>query len=98
MQFQPVFDNDKNVLEIKRGLPQQEPNKWDYTFHQSNEIHMRTAARQIVELMSDPKLMNNTKGTIGMVPKKCDGRFEMKITNHAWGIRAVQGPSLFKFL
>jgi hypothetical protein len=59
---------------------------------------MAMIAEDLIELMNNPKQVHNTREEIEKIPRDLKGPFEATIGEPAWGIHAIQGRSVRKFL
>jgi hypothetical protein len=97
----PVLKNPRNVRTIKRGLPEIlcPSDRWEYILHPAGkEIHMAMIAEDLIELINNPKQVQNTREEIEKIPRDFKGPFEATLEEPAWGIHAIQGRSVRKFL
>lgn len=90
-----VFENSNQVVCIGTGLPLS--NKYKYNLLHSEEIHTAITATQLIAGMNNTSVI---KGNIilSLLPKKIDGPLGKMAGAKAWGIRGVEGWSLFRML
>ncbi|KAH6669243.1 hypothetical protein B0J14DRAFT_672109 [Halenospora varia] len=110
IRFSRVFTSSDEVARLGLGLPKpkvssaasQAPSTanhaYEYSLITPEEIHMAITAKQILALMHTTEDFPKTKSTLNLIPKKVDSPLSHEMSCEGWGIHAVQGFSLSKFL
>ncbi|KAF2227527.1 hypothetical protein BDZ85DRAFT_4505 [Elsinoe ampelina] len=101
IKFGSVLTHPSQVRRILEELPCPcKPTcKHDYRYQKSvnEEMHRRIAATEIMEGMKDPSRFHNTSDTLAIIPQDmAQTRFGRD--EPAWGLHAVEGIMLWKFL